>query len=216
LKKLIETQVRPEKTDHIYFVGDLIDRGPRSREVLDYIIDLKWKGFSAFAVRGNHEDLFVKAFSKSAYMQAWFLNGAEETMRSFDIPEDKLNDFEGMRLIPDRYIQFLEGLPYFYDLKDFIIVHAGLNLTAMDFFGDTQTMLWGREIKGLNLLNDGTAIIHGHTPTPLETIKSNLSQKDSKNLNIDAGCVYKDVPGYGFLVALELNNREFFVQENID
>ena len=216
LKMLIESQIMPEKADQIYFVGDYIDRGPRSREVLDYIIDLKWKGFSIFPVKGNHEDLFVKAFADQEYLLAWFQNGAEETLKSFDVPENKLNDYEGLRLIPERYIQFLSGLPLYYDLEDFIIVHAGLNLTSNDFFGDSNAMLWSREIKGLNLLNEHTCIIHGHTPMPIVTIKPNLTRKETRNLNIDAGCVYKDLPGYGILAALELDSRKLYVQENID
>jgi len=216
LKKLIETQIIPGKDDQIYFVGDLIDRGPRSREVLDYIIDLKWRGLGIFPIKGNHEDLFVKAFSDQDYLLAWFQNGAEETLRSFDVPEHLLNEYEGLRHIPERYIHFLSGLPYYYDLKDYVIVHAGLNLTIDNFFEDVQAMLWSREIKGLNLINKDICIIHGHTPMPIVTIKPNLSRKDSRNLNIDAGCVYKDLPGYGMLAALELDTRKLFVQENVD
>ncbi len=216
LKKLIESQIKPEKDDHIYFVGDLIDRGPRSREVLDYIIDLKWKGFNIYPVKGNHEDLFVKAFSDEEYLLAWFQNGAQETLQSFDIPENIINDYEGLRLIPESYIHFLSGLPYYYDLEDYIIVHAGLNLTSPDFFEDIHAMLWSREIKGLNFLNERKGIIHGHTPMPIVTIKPNLTRKDSRNLNIDAGCVYKELPGYGILAALELDSRKLYVQENVD
>jgi serine/threonine protein phosphatase 1 len=216
LKKLIETQVVPDRTDSIYFVGDLIDRGPRSREVLDYIIDMKWKGHSVFCVKGNHEDLFLKAFYDEEYLLAWFQNGAEATLKSFDVPAAVLNDFEGLRLVPERYIQFLAGMPLYYDLDDFIIVHAGLNLTSTDYFEDTHAMLWAREIKGLNLLKENRFIIHGHTPMPLVTIKPNLLRNDSRNLNIDAGCVYKDLPGYGMLTAIELDSRKLFVQKNID
>jgi len=213
---LIENQIKPDKNDQLYFVGDLIDRGPRSREVLDYLIDLKWQGHNVFAVKGNHEDLFVKAFSDEEYMQAWFHNGAEETLQSFDVPENKMNDYEGLKLIPERYVHFLSGLPYYYDLKDYIIVHAGLNITSTDYFSDTQAMLWSREIKGLNLLENGICIIHGHTPMPLVTLKPNLGRKDARNLNIDAGCVYKDLPGYGMLAALELDSRKLFTQVNVD
>lgn len=215
LKKLIESKIKPEKDDSIYFVGDYIDRGPRSREVLDYLLNLKEK-FNIFPVKGNHEDLFVKAFSDDNYVPAWFQNGAAETLLSFDVPESKLNDYEALRYIPEEYIHFLSGLPYYYDLKDYIIVHAGLNLTAPDFFGDTHAMLWSREIKGINLLNEGTCIIHGHTPMPIITIKPNLARKETRNLNIDAGCVYKDLPGYGMLAALDMDSRKLYVQENID
>jgi serine/threonine protein phosphatase 1 len=216
LRKLIESHIKPEKNDHIFFVGDYIDRGPRSREVLDYIIDLKWKGFSVFPVKGNHEELFVKAFSHDDFLQAWFHNGARETLQSFDVPEGKLNNCEGLEFIPERYFKFISELPYFYDLGDYIIVHAGLNLSSPDYFEDINAMLWSREIKGLNRLKNKTCIIHGHTPMPIIAIKPNLARKDARNLNIDAGCVYKELPGYGILAALDLDSRKVFVQENID
>jgi serine/threonine protein phosphatase 1 len=216
LGKLIETQIKPEKKDHIYLVGDLIDRGPGSREVLDYIIDFNKKGYNFLSVKGNHEDLFVKAYKDEEYLHAWFKNGADETLKSFGLPENNRNEYEAMRLIPEKYIHFLSSLPYYYDLKDYIIVHAGLNITGNDFFRDTHAMLWSREIRGLNHLKEGICIIHGHTPSPIVTIKPNLLKKESRNLNIDAGCVYKDLPGYGMLAALELDSRRLFVQENID
>jgi serine/threonine protein phosphatase 1 len=216
LKKLVEGHIKLTKEDHLYFVGDLIDRGPRSREVLDYIISLKSKGYNVFPVKGNHEDLFIKAFSDEEYMSAWFHNGAEETLLSFNVPENKLNIYEGLKMIPEKYFQFLYDLPYYYDLNDYIIVHAGLNITSGDIFEDVQAMLWSREIKGLNLLPSGKCIIHGHTPMPIITLKANLSRKDARNLNVDAGCVYKDLPGYGTLAAIELDSRLLFTQENID
>jgi len=216
LKKLVESHIKIKKSDHVYLVGDLIDRGPRSREVLDYIIDLKFKGYNVFPIKGNHEDLFAKAFSDEEYMLAWFHNGAEETLRSFNVPETRINDYEGLRLIPEKYYQFVAELPFYYDLNDYIIVHAGLNINTTDLFEDTQAMLWTRETKGLNFLHHGTCVIHGHTPMPLVTLKPNLTKKESRVLNVDAGCVYKDLPGYGMLAALDLDSRRLFVQENVD
>jgi copper chaperone CopZ len=59
-------------------------------------------------------------------------------------------------------------------------------------------------------------IIHGHTPTPLNILKKRLHEPERKVFNIDAGCAYKEHPGLGNLVALDLDRWEFIVQENID
>jgi len=216
LCNLIELQIKPVKGDSVYFVGDYIDRGPRSREVLDYLIGMKDKGYNSFPLEGNHEDIFIKAWQNEDFMKAWLHNGAEETLKSFGIPEDKLNLHEGLRLIPEHYINFLSELPLYYSLNDYIIVHAGLNVTSPDIFSDTYAMLWSREIKGLNLINKDICVIHGHTPMPIVTLKQTLGRKDARNLNIDAGCAYKDLPGYGILAALDLDTRKLYIQENID
>ncbi len=216
LVKLIESQIRPGKSDQLYFVGDYIDRGPASRDVLDYIIELANKGYKVFPLKGNHEDLLEKAIDDNKYLLAWFQNGAEPTLKSFGIHEDEIYGPEVLRHIPEKYIRFISALPYYYDLDDYIIVHAGLNLSGPGRFEDIHSMLWSREIKGLNLLDDKTAIVHGHTPMPIQTIRSNLKNTESKNLNIDAGCVYTGLPGYGRLVGLDLDSRIIYVQENID
>jgi len=60
-------------------------------------------------------------------------------------------------------------------------------------------------------------IIHGHTPTPLEKVKKNLSSvKEKSSLNIDTGCVLKDYNGLGFLTALETNTMTLYNVKNVD
>src|SRR5674476_416869 len=60
-EKLIETKIKPRKTDKIILLGDLIDRGPQSKEVVDLIIDLQRKGFDIIPLLGNHEDMMLNA-----------------------------------------------------------------------------------------------------------------------------------------------------------
>lgn len=212
----MEKKVKPSQEDQIYFVGDLIDRGPRSREVLEYIIGLIWQGYKIYAVRGNHEDLLLNAIKDESFLLAWFNNGAEETLRSFEIPENLFDDIDVIKHIPDSYIKFMMALPYYYDLGEYLIVHAGINFNSEDIFGDLNAMLWSRRMNyQANKINNKT-IVHGHTPVPLMSIKPVVNNRENKILNIDAGCVYKDIPGYGILAALDLDNRELFIQANVD
>ena len=216
LKALMEKKVKPSQEDQLYFVGDLIDRGPRSREVLEYIIQLMWQGYNIYPVRGNHEDMLLNAIEDECFLQTWFINGAEDTLRSFEIPDNLISDFDVIKHIPDAYIQFMMTLPYYYDLGDYIVVHAGFNFNSEDIFGDINAMLWSRRMNYQANKIDNKTIIHGHTPIPLINIKPVISKKENKILNIDAGCVYKNVPGYGKLAALDLDNRELFIQANVD
>ncbi len=62
LQALIEEQIKPSRNDTIYFLGDYIDRGPDSKGVIDYIIDLKEDDYNIRTLRGNHEDYLVRTF----------------------------------------------------------------------------------------------------------------------------------------------------------
>lgn len=216
LKTLLEKDLNITKEDNLYFVGDFIDRGPASREVLDYLIDLQWKNFKLVSVRGNHEDMLLKAFYDENYMHAWYNNGAEQTLRSFDIPEEVLFDFEGIRQIPHNYIQFISNLPFIYEEKDFILCHAGVNFEAENPFTDTQSMLWIRDFSYNAEAVDNRRLFHGHTPMPLVNLETRLRDNNAKVINLDAGCVYKDLPGYGNLLAYDIDSGEYFFHENVD
>ena len=216
LKALLEDEIKPSKDDMIFCVGDLIDRGPGSRDVIDYIVNLRREGYHIFPIRGNHEDMFLKTWEDKSYMRGWYANGAEETLRSFHIPDYMIYNYECLRLIPDNYISFLESLPYFYDLDDYFIVHAGLNFQAENILADTESMLWIRVMDYKADKIGNKTLVHGHTPIPLSIIKSYINRLDHKILNIDAGCVYKEVPGYGILIAIDLDTRALYIKENID
>ncbi len=87
LKNLLEEKICISREDDIYFLGDYIDRGPRAREVIEYLITLKWQGYRIFPLMGNHEDMMIRAISDEHFLHVWYNNGAEETLKSFGIPE---------------------------------------------------------------------------------------------------------------------------------
>jgi len=216
LKALMEQKVKPAPEDQIFFVGDLIDRGPRTKDVLDYIIFLSSQEYQIFPLRGNHEDMCLKALKNESHLQTWYANGAKETLRSFGVPEYLIYDAKALKFIPDNYIQFMIQLPYYYDLGDFLVVHAGINFENDDIFEDLNAMLWSRKIEYKSKKIGNRTIIHGHTPMPFVSIRQDIKKQGNKNLNIDAGCVYKDLPGYGILTAIDLDKKDLLFQENID
>lgn len=216
LKTLLELKIKITRDDYIYCVGDLIDRGPSSKRVIDYIIQLRQQDYNVNPLRGNHEDMFLRTIVDKSYMRIWFANGAEDTLRSFNIPESVIGDFESLSLIPEIYINFIESLPFYYDLDDYLIVHAGFNFETGDIFKDVNAMIWSRYMEYNAEKAGNKTIIHGHTPVPFVGIKSNISKKANKILNIDTGCVYKDLPGYGILTGINLDTRELYYQNNLD
>ena len=58
-RELVEKKIRIRKSDRIVLLGDYIDRGYQSREVIDYIIDLQKQGFDIIPLMGNHESMLI-------------------------------------------------------------------------------------------------------------------------------------------------------------
>lgn len=216
LRKLIEEEICISKSDNIYFLGDYIDRGPRSAQVIEYLIDLKKNGYSLFPIRGNHEQMILDAMYSSSGYNMWMLNSGKTTLQSykemlgsfFEFPED----------IPDKHILFFTRLPFYYEIESkYILIHGSLNFGIPNPFTDTDAMLWNRPANMPSNFLPGKVLIYGHTPTPLESIKTVVKNYQSRQIPLDAGCVYsKSLNGCGYLAALRLDDFQLFHVKNID
>ncbi|MGA7829082.1 MAG: metallophosphoesterase family protein [Geobacteraceae bacterium] len=202
---LLHDVLRIQKKDTLYLLGDYTDRGPRSKEVIDQIFDLQSKGFSIHPIRGNHDDMLLRACGNLDYFRIWMLNGGGATLESFGV-EDACE-------LPLTYRRFFDALPYYLELEDYILVHAGLNFQANDPFSDKEAMLWTRSREIDHKLIGYKKVLTGHTPTPRETIKKYIS---SRLIPLDNGCVYATETQFGTLTALDLDTLSLYFQKNID
>lgn len=210
LRSLLEEELKIEKSDQVYFVGDYIDRGPSSKEVLDYILQLISESYQFFPVKGNHEDLILKAYDNANFLRNWINNGGENSLRSFRVPQELHFQHEGVKMIPDIYINFLKNLPYYYELDDSIISHAGLNFDLANPRIDLESMLWLRSFQYEGSKINNKKLFHGHTPISIENLKYSTSDPCSKVINIDTGCVYTKIKSLGFLSAIDMDSLEVF------
>src|ERR1041385_5509223 len=85
LEKLLWQELRITRQDKIYFLGDYIDRGPASREVVELILGLQRKKYDIHILRGNHEQLFMDSENSFESFNDWLLNGGVETLDSFEV-----------------------------------------------------------------------------------------------------------------------------------
>src|SRR5450631_145864 len=95
LQAMVEEALQLKETDTLYLLGDYIDRGPDSKGVLDYIMQMRESGYDVQALKGNHEELMLNAVADPTECYIWFGNRGRSTMREFGVetPED----------IPQRY-----------------------------------------------------------------------------------------------------------------
>jgi len=215
-RSLVEETIQLNRDDQLYLIGDFIDRGPDSRGVLDYIISLMNNGYFLQAVRGNHEEMLLESVSDERFLAGWLYNGAETTLNSFGIDTGLFITIDSVKEIQPGYIDLLSALPYYIELKDYIIVHAGINFYIKKPYDDLQALVWSRDMQYDYEKSSGRTVIHGHTPVSIDTIKQQVSQSEPGLINIDGGCVYSNHPDLGNLVALNLDTRELLYLQNLD
>ena len=204
--KALLRKIKFSKEDTLYLLGDYIDRGPDSRGVIDHIWELQEDGYAVHCLRGNHEQMLLDELAEK---EVWY-NGEPETLKSFHA--------KSYQYIPIPYIEWMEQLPYFFDMKDYILVHAGLNFKTKFPLDDTNEMIWIRHFYD-DIDKDwlgNRIIVHGHTPTRQLTIKTSMKElSETPAINIDGGCVYESF-GLGHLCAINLDTKQLIFHANID
>jgi serine/threonine protein phosphatase 1 len=221
LRALVEDHIRPSKHDWLYFLGDYIDRGPSSKEVIDYLMFLQNEDYNLRLLLGNHEDYLLQSYYNelnlksilgmkqvNRKMREWLYHGGKQTMESFGLTD--------LKLFPQEYLEWMKHLEYYIELDKYILVHAGLNFKIDNPFSDKESMLWIREFEVDSKKVNKKRIIHGHVPVSLEFIDLSIKNKTYKFIDLDNGCYMHKREGFGNLVALELNSLEYKAQHNLD
>jgi serine/threonine protein phosphatase 1 len=136
LRELVESVIGIRKQDRIVFLGDYIDRGNKSREVVDYIMNLQHNGYTVIPLIGNHEWMLLEAYENDDRLINWIFNGGSSTLDSFGI--------KALKELSREYIDFFNSLRYYYIFENYIFVHAGFNDNISDTFNDYYDMIWTR------------------------------------------------------------------------
>ena len=200
-RTLVEKEIHLRKEDKLILLGDYIDRGAHSKDVLDYILKLLDDGFDVEPLLGNHERLLLDAYEDPRVVFHWIYNGGDATLESFRIA--KIKDIDSM------YIDFFRSLKYYLALDDYLFVHAGFNDELEDPFKDDYVMIWKCSDMYFNPLLQDKIIIHGHCPVTLESCYDRV-QANQKVIDIDTGYVFAGKQGYGNLTAIEVTTMKLY------
>jgi serine/threonine protein phosphatase 1 len=179
--------VDPQPADTIILLGDYVDRGPDSREVLDRLITLRQR-CHLVPLLGNHDELLLQICSGTRRLLGqWLLFGGDATLASYGgrVPE----------AVPPEHVEFLQSCGLFYESEHHFFVHASYvaNLPLQDQPSDT--LIWEslRDRQPGPHYSGKTAIV-GHT-----------SQKDGEILDLGhLKCIDTCCYGEGWLTALEV------------
>jgi serine/threonine protein phosphatase 1 len=209
-------------TDTIVFVGDYVDRGPRSKEVVDYVRALpKQTPAKVVALRGNHEDAWLRVIERGwPEFSLPVGNGCRATLRSYrglPVTSDPISKPEIAEILtgaffPADVVEWMRSLPDFYEDDHAIYVHAGLPRGEGDAFIHPSevearaALLWCRDEHFFRNYR-GKRVVFGHTATEyLPPELSTYTPEDPTDIwagpctiGLDTGCGKG-----GFLTGVEL------------
>ena len=165
----------------IITLGDHIDRGPRSAQVIEHLIGEPPPGFRRISLAGNHEQMLLDFLAEPTANSPWLEFGGLDTARSYGL-RDPVRSFGGRStraiardlasLIPEAHLDFLRNLPISLSLPGFHFVHAGLRPGVAIEEQTEADLLWIRD-PFLEQGGDPEAVVvHGHTPTAMPEIRS--------------------------------------------
>ncbi|UPJ51706.1 serine/threonine protein phosphatase [Bradyrhizobium sp. 200] len=167
-------------------LGDYIDRGPSSFDVIELLSMRVPRG--TICLKGNHEAFLLEFLKDPTILNAWQRCGGLETLASYGL-EPSLNlspqDQESLAVslgerLPAHHYKFLTALPLSFALGDYFFVHAGVRPGVALSNQRAEDLLWIREDFLRYEGSFGKVVVHGHTPVSEPEIRNN-------RINIDTG-----------------------------
>lgn len=166
----------------VVYLGDYIDRGFHSREVIDLLLEDPLDGFESVYLKGNHEEQFLEFLNHVGAGRLWLEIGGDAMLHSYGvaIPKDLSPDSRLPHLqesirnsLPEKHLDFLSRLEMHLEIGDYYFVHAGVNPYEPLNRQVAEDMLWIREDFIFSEANYGMIVVHGHTVTDSPDIQDN-------------------------------------------
>ena len=193
-------RIRADRAKHpsakatVIHIGDLCDRGPQTREVIQFLIDGIAAGEDWLVLKGNHDQLFLDFLEggdgtnrRLKQGLTWFhdVMGGKDTLASYGAKKSLLENDEKFRrrarkTVPEAHVAFLKALPVWCRAEGKVFVHAGIRPGFPLEAQDEEDLLWIRDEFLWHLDDHEALIVHGHTPVDDPTHYGN-------RVNIDTG-----------------------------
>lgn len=166
----------PTQDDQLIFLGDYVDRGPQSREVITRLIELQEDFPQTIFLKGNHEEMLLESLDSKSNRRLWEYCGGRETVKSY-----KLTAYDPLVFPPDHLQFFKSLLPYYEQTLDrpYLFVHASYDpdKDPSEFSG--EVLRW--ETPETTPHQSGCRVVCGHVPQKHPTLIN-------ETLMIDLGC----------------------------
>lgn len=188
----------------VVYLGDYIDRGPASREVVDELLDAPLPGFASVHLLGNHEQTLLDFLQYPQQAAGWLAWGGRETLLSYGLPlprDFQRVDVEQVRdafqsRVPERHLAFFRGMPLTHVDGDYLFVHAGIRPGVPLQEQSDSDLLWIRREFTACAEAHSHVVVHGHSISEAVEMLPN-------RIGIDTGAFYT-----GVLTCLVLEGAE--------
>jgi serine/threonine protein phosphatase 1 len=174
----------------IITIGDYVDKGPDSRQIIDRLLSGVGEGWRFVALKGNHDAMMVQALRDPAKMASWMAKGGDAALASYG---------GDLAAVPQAHIAWLDQLRLMHVDAHRVYVHAGVDPAIPLDQQSEATLLWKRYPKGFT---DGIGelhVVHGHDNFPdgplLYEGRTNLDTLAWRTGRLTIGVFDDDRPG---------------------
>ena len=197
LQRLME-KIKPTEHDLFVFIGDYIDRGRKSKEVLDFLIDFK-ENYHAVFLRGNHEDMlldYLQLDERAIRGESYERNGGQFTALSYGDVNSAISELG--QLIPATHMDFIHNTEIYFETEHYFFAHGGI-MPGVPFEEQKRgVLLWIRYQFIYYPTGLDKIVVFGHTP------QREVLLEDDK-IGIDTGAGY-----FKKLSAIDLFTKNIF------
>lgn len=210
----IDNRLRDPKVTGIVLLGDIIDRGPQSAQLLRACRELTRSTNRFIMLKGNHEAMMVTALRRDfSFIGPWLRYGGRETLHSFGMTDAEIDEPEpfdmaadARRRIGEDMLDWIDSLPVSLRAMDYLFVHAGIRPGIALKDQEEDDLLWIRdEFLDWNEDFGGLIVVHGHT------VFEGKPGITGNRIGIDTGAYYT-----GQLTAVGLERGEGWIFSTSD
>jgi serine/threonine protein phosphatase 1 len=161
----------PKAQTFLVFLGDLIDRGPDSRAVVEYLSTFRPRWAIPIFLQGNHEEGFLRSLEgEEEAMRGWLAFGGTECAQSYGVAPDLQATLNAAMLaqelnlaVPRSHVDFLRGFYDSFKVGDYLFVHAGIRPGIPVADQDPHDLRWIRHDFLDSNLRHEAIVVHGHS-----------------------------------------------------
>ena len=167
----------------IVYLGDYVDRGPASNQVVDTLIERPLEGAHSIFLKGNHEEFLLRFHDAGDLGESWLMSGGGATLASYGVA-DALDQFHALwhlaemrdafrDALPASHLDFLRSLALNHKEGDYVFVHAGFRPGVAINQQSADDQMWIRDEFLFSEADFGAFLVHGHTPNPVPVVRQN-------------------------------------------
>ncbi|PID37179.1 MAG: serine/threonine protein phosphatase [Rhodobacterales bacterium] len=155
----------------LVLLGDVIDRGPQSAQVLAHLLEPAPAGLTRVLLRGNHEQMMLDFMAAPRAAREWLDHGGIETLQSYGatVGAGRLGEV-AKRVIPATHLAFLRQTPLCLTAGHWLLAHAGVDPDKSLEAQEADDFLWSDPRDLDHRPMPGYCVVHGHKPEETPTV----------------------------------------------